>query len=91
MLSAVDFPGADCGGRPPPERIWLTRGPELFAGSACELIGAPTELEMCTPGGVQVNAQAKTLDFQGVMRRTAVKIMTFVAFWQDFDARRDHS
>jgi hypothetical protein len=39
--------------------------------------------------GVQVKAQVKTLDFQEVISRRAVKIVTFAGLWQDFDAGRD--
>jgi len=46
---------------------------------------------MSTAERVQVKAQAKTLDSQGFIPRSAVKIMTFAGFWQNLDAAQELS
>jgi hypothetical protein len=45
---------------------------------------------MSTPGTVQVNVQANTLDFQVFILMFSVKIMTFAVTWQDFDEFAGH-
>ncbi len=48
-------------------------------------VAARNELEMSTPGKVQVKFQADAPNFQRFTVSTGVKIVTFAAHWQDLD------
>ncbi len=65
--------------------FWVAMRVEGLRCSVRQAAVEGKELEMSTPGKVQVNAQVHTLVFQRFTPSQSVKIVTFAASWQNLD------